>query len=63
MGGGKSRQESIPKNLDIDLLNHHGHGTLKTATINDISNLPTPDHATFTSHTSITSHGVIESFI
>lgn len=53
LGVGKSRQDSIPNNLDLDVLNHHFSdsvsfdGHTKTSTLNFLSSLPTPDHSPF----------------
>ena len=53
MGVGKTRQNSIPKNLNIDLLNQHFSSssncnmTIKANTLKHLSSLPTPDYSQF----------------
>lgn len=53
MGVGKSRQDSIPKVKDLELLNQHFstsstfNGAIKAKTLNDLSSLPTPDYSPF----------------
>ncbi|CAG9126421.1 unnamed protein product [Plutella xylostella] len=53
LGVGKSRSQSIPKDLDLNLLNQHFTSSVamdsatKTRTLNTLSSIPTPDFPEF----------------
>lgn len=53
IGIGRSRNDSLPKDINIDLLNKHFtssatmDGTAKTNTLNHLSSLPIPDYTPF----------------